>query len=139
MVESLLNLTIIEADEPVNMQYKITLSGGRQLEAKKTWMFRWERDESRLFMGRADQVQGMEGRIKYATYLSDEISQGLLYERTDLGDSLAELIKFGYLLDYDSSAVSFCLKKHNLKVFAEDEEFLLRFSMKHDTKDLPSH
>jgi sacsin len=126
MVESLLNLTIIEADKPVNMQYKITLSGGRQLEAKTTRMFRWERNESRLFMGRLDQVKGMEGRIKYATYLADEISQGLLYERTDLGDSLAELIKFGCLLDYDLSAVDFLLKNHNLQVFAEDEEFLLR-------------
>ncbi|XP_078181578.1 uncharacterized protein LOC144575354 [Carex rostrata] len=139
MVDSLINLTIIEAEKPVNMQYKITLSGGRQLVAKTTRMFRWERNESRLFMGRVDQVQGMEGRIKYATYLSDEISQGLLYVRTDLGDSLADLIKVGCLLDYDLSAVDFLLKDHNLQVFAEDEEFLLRFSMKHGVKNLPSN
>jgi hypothetical protein len=125
MVGSLLNVTIMESEEPVNMEYKITLSGGRKLEAKTAPMFRWERNESKLLMRRVDEVQGMEGRIKHATYLSDEISQGLLYERADLVDSLAELIKVGCLLDYELAAVGFLLKNNNLRVFAEDEEFLL--------------
>ncbi|KAJ3707083.1 hypothetical protein LUZ61_010788 [Rhynchospora tenuis] len=125
MVESLLDLTIIKADEPVNMKYRIKLSGGRQLEAKATHMFRWEKKEARLFMPRIDAVQGMVGSIKYATYLSDVISQGLLYERADLVESLAELIKFGCLLNFELAAVEFLLKNKNLQVFTEDEEFLL--------------
>lgn len=124
MVKSLLDLTVTEADEPVNMEYKITLSGGRKLEAKMTRMFRWERNESRLFMRWVAEAQEMEGRIKYATYLSDEISRGLLYERADLVDSLAELLKVGCLLDYEMAAVGFLLKNNNLQVYAEDEEFL---------------
>ncbi|KAJ4746372.1 ATP/DNA binding protein [Rhynchospora pubera] len=125
IVESLLDLTIVKADEPVNMKYRLELSGGRLLEAKATHMFRWEKNEARLFMPQIDGVQGMVGSIKYATYLSDVISQGLLYERADLVESLAELIKFGCLLNFELAAVEFLLKNKNLQVFAEDEEFLL--------------
>ncbi|KAJ3707081.1 hypothetical protein LUZ61_010786 [Rhynchospora tenuis] len=128
MVESLLDLTIIEADEPVNMKYMIELSGGRQLEAKATHMFRWEKNEARLLMPRIDGIQGMVGSIKYATYLSDTISQGLLHERADLVESLAELIKFGCLLNFELAAVEFLLKNKNLQLFAEDEFLLLHFS-----------
>jgi sacsin len=125
MVQSLFELKIVEVDELVTMRYKIMLSGGRQLEAKTTRVFFWEREESRLFMRRFDEFQGMGGRIKFATYFSDEISQGLLQERADLVDSLAELIKVGYLLDYEGIAVESLIKSKYLLLFAEDEELLL--------------
>ncbi|KAJ4799969.1 ATP/DNA binding protein [Rhynchospora pubera] len=125
MVQSFLDLTIIEVDELVTMQYKVMLSGGRQLEAKTTRMFHWKRDESRLFIRQFDELfQGADGRIKFATYFSDEISQGLLCERADLAESLAELIKVGCLLDYEAASIEFLIKSKNLKLFAEDEEFL---------------
>ncbi|KAJ3707080.1 hypothetical protein LUZ61_010785 [Rhynchospora tenuis] len=124
MVQSLLDLTIIEVDELVTMQYKVMLSGGRQLQTKTTRMFHWKRDESRLFMRQFDEFQGTDGRIKFATYFSDEISQGLLCERADLAESLAELIKVGCLLDYEATSIEFLIKSKNLKLFAEDEEFL---------------
>lgn len=75
-------------------------------------------------MQRCDQETSHRGKIEFATYFADEISQGLLFEMEDHIPELTELVKFGYLLDFQDSAVEFLLKSKNLQLFPEDEEFL---------------
>jgi sacsin len=124
MVSHLLSVTILETNEPITAGYSVKLSSGRHVSVKASRMLRWERDNSKLYMQRCDQETSHRGKIEFATYFADEISQGLLFEMEDHIPELTELVKFGYLLDFQDSAVEFLLKSKNLQLFPEDEEFL---------------
>ncbi|XP_072979221.1 uncharacterized protein [Typha angustifolia] len=121
----LLGLTVLETDDPILVSYKVALSSGRTLAVKASRMFRWEREKAKLLMQTIDRSSEKKGRIEFATYFSEEISQGLLFETADQIASLTELVKLGCLLDFEEAAVDFLLKTKNLQLFAEDEEFLL--------------
>ncbi|KAL6890290.1 hypothetical protein ACP4OV_009053 [Aristida adscensionis] len=124
MASCLLNVTVQETDEPITVGYSVTLSSGRDVSVKACRMFRWERENSKLYMQRSHGEPSYKERIEFATYFADEISQGLLFEMTDQIPWLAELIKVGSLLDYQDAAVDFLLKSKNLQLFPEDEDFL---------------
>uniref|UniRef100_A0A0E0J2C0 Sacsin/Nov domain-containing protein n=1 Tax=Oryza nivara TaxID=4536 RepID=A0A0E0J2C0_ORYNI len=124
MVSHLLSVTILETNEPITAGYSVKLSSGRHVSVKASRMLRWGRDNSKLYMQRCDQETSHRGKIEFATYFADEISQGLLFEMEDHIPELTELVKFGYLLDFQDSAVEFLLKSKNLQLFPEDEEFL---------------
>ncbi|CAL4981124.1 unnamed protein product [Urochloa decumbens] len=124
MVSCLLNVTVQETDEPITVSYSVCLSTGEVLDVKATRMIRWEREKSKLYIHCSDGESSYKERIEFATYFAEEISQGLLFEMADQIPSLAELIKFGSLLDFHDSAVGFLLKSKNLQVFPEDEDFL---------------
>ena len=100
-------MTVQETDEPITVGYSVSLSSGEVVEVKDCRMIRWERENS-----------------KFATYFADEISKGVLFEMADQIPSLAELIKFGSLLDFQDAAVGFLLRSKNLQLFPEDDYFL---------------
>ena len=110
MVSCLLNVTVQESDEPITVGYSVRLSSGEVVDVKSSRMLRWEREDSKLYMQSSDGEPSFKEKIEFATYFAEEISQGLLFEMADQIPSLAELIKFGSLLDFQDAAVRFLLK-----------------------------
>lgn len=80
--------------------------------------------ELKLFLPKYNGSLSSTERIEYATGLSEEISKGLLFERTDQVAALAELLKLGSLLDFDVPAVQHLLKLKNLRLLEDDELFV---------------
>ncbi|OVA09627.1 hypothetical protein BVC80_9101g156 [Macleaya cordata] len=125
MVKYLLDLMVFETDEPITVSYGLKLSSGSILNVEVSRMIRWERENMKLFTQKMDRSSsGHKANIEYATYFSEVIAEGLLWEKADQIAGLSELIKLGWLLDFEEAAISFLLKTTNLQLFFEDEEFL---------------
>ncbi|KAI3990923.1 hypothetical protein MKX01_026107 [Papaver californicum] len=125
MVNYLLDLMVFETEEPITASYGLNLSTGGILKVEVSRMIRWERENMKLFTQKMDRSSaGHKENIAYATYFSEVIAEGLLWEKTDQISDLCELIKLGWLLDFEEEAISFLLKSKNLQLCYEDEEFL---------------
>ncbi|XP_058192257.1 uncharacterized protein LOC131309672 [Rhododendron vialii] len=123
-VRCLINLTVLETPQPIMIGYSLTLSSGENLKAEAKPMIRWEKDSKRLFVKNLDRSGGHRSNIEYATYFSEAIARGLLWEKEDSIDQLAELIKLGFLVEFDECAIGFLMKTKNLQLFLEDDRFL---------------
>ncbi|XP_059640868.1 uncharacterized protein LOC132283016 [Cornus florida] len=123
-VRRLFNLTVLETVEPITMGYSLSLSSGKIVNVKASRMIRWDRENLKLFMQKMDRSGGKKNMIKYGTYFSEVISEGVLWEEEDHISQLVELMKLGYLLEFDEEAIGFLLKTKNLQLYWEDEEFL---------------
>ncbi|KAH7865381.1 hypothetical protein Vadar_005837 [Vaccinium darrowii] len=127
-VRSLLDITVLERMDPITIGYNLPLSSGEILKGEARWMIRWERESKKFFVQKMDRSDGHSGSvIKYATCLSEAISEGLLWEKEDHMQQLAELIKLGSLVEFNEEAIEFLMKTKNLRLFAEDETFLSNF------------
>ncbi|RLM70247.1 uncharacterized protein C2845_PM17G09890 [Panicum miliaceum] len=124
MVSCLLNVFVQENDEPITVGYSVSLSSGEVVNVKASRMLRWERENSKLYMQSSNGESRYKEKIEFATYFAEELSKGLLFEMPDQIPYLAELNKFGSLLDFDDAAVGFLHKSNNLQLFPEDEDFL---------------
>lgn len=123
-VQCLLNVEVFESPEPITVCYSLSLSCGQILKVKASRMVRWDRESSKFFTQKMDKSGGHKFLLEYATYFSEVISEGVLWEKEDQIGSLAELIKLGFLLEFNEEAVGFLMKSKNLQLFVEDEEFL---------------
>uniref|UniRef100_A0A0E0MMB3 Uncharacterized protein n=1 Tax=Oryza punctata TaxID=4537 RepID=A0A0E0MMB3_ORYPU len=125
MISRLTNVVVYETAMPLTASYQVGLSSGRSLNVKSARIFRWEREESRIFMTKNYGLVSLANaeRVQCAAYFAEEISKGLLFERTDRVPALAELITAGFLLDFDVPAVRFLLKFKNVRLLEEDEQF----------------
>ncbi|TYJ98428.1 DNA binding,ATP binding, putative isoform 1 [Cucumis melo var. makuwa] len=124
IVRCLLNLTVLETGEPVMINYSLSLTSGKVISVKATQLIRWERESSKLFTQKMVMSGGHKEMIEYATYFSEVISEGVLWEYGDYICALSELIKLAFVLNFDDGAVSFILKSKNLEILEEDEDFL---------------
>ncbi|XP_038879398.1 uncharacterized protein LOC120071283 [Benincasa hispida] len=124
IVQCLLNLTVLETGEPVMINYSLSLTSGKIISANATQLIRWERESSKLFTRKMVMSGGHKEIIEYATYFSEVISEGVLWEYNDYICALSELIKLAFVLNFDDGAVSFILKSKNLEILEEDEHFL---------------
>ncbi|RCV38302.1 hypothetical protein SETIT_8G131500v2 [Setaria italica] len=125
MASYLLSVKALEMTEPISVSYQVKLSLGRTVTVKGRRLFRWERENRKLYMQKSEGSHGRTTRMEFATCFGEEISQGLLYERVDLVPSLTELLKVGFLIGFEEDEVEFLLKTKNLQLFLEDEDFLL--------------
>lgn len=123
-VNCLLESSVFETDEPITMSYSLPLSTGKDLPVEASSIIRWERESAELFIQKIDRSSEQKANIEFATYFSQVIAKGLLFDRADLIAALTDLVKLGCLLDFDDVAVGFLLKSRNLQLFAEDEEFM---------------
>ncbi|KAI3856822.1 hypothetical protein MKX03_014140 [Papaver bracteatum] len=125
MVSYLLDAAVFETEEPITANYSVKLPSGRTLNVDVSQMVRWERENKMLFTQKVDRsTSGQNENIAYATYFSEVIAEGLLWEKADLIAGLCELIKMGWLLDFEEDAISFLLKTKNLQLCYEDEVFI---------------
>ncbi|KAG2675394.1 hypothetical protein I3760_12G002000 [Carya illinoinensis] len=123
-VKGLLNVTFLEIVEPIAIKFSLSLSSGEIVELKASRMIRWDREASKLFAQKLDRSGGYKKMIEYATYFSEAISEGLLWENSDHIGALFELIKWCFILEFNEEAVGFVMKSKNMQIFEEDEEFL---------------
>ncbi|CAL5327465.1 unnamed protein product [Camellia sinensis] len=123
-VRSLLDLTVIETNEPITIGYSLSLSSGERLKKEVKPMIRWERESKKLFTVKMDRSGGHRSIIEYATCFSEAISEGLLWEKEDHIRELAELIKLGFVLEFNEEAIEFLMKTKNLQLFLEDDRFI---------------
>uniref|UniRef100_A0ACD5XLK8 Uncharacterized protein n=1 Tax=Avena sativa TaxID=4498 RepID=A0ACD5XLK8_AVESA len=56
MASYLLNVTILETDEPITVGYSVRLSSGRAVDVKASRMLRWEREKGQLFIQKRKEV-----------------------------------------------------------------------------------
>ncbi|XAR67863.1 hypothetical protein NMG60_11002793 [Bertholletia excelsa] len=120
----LLDLNVLEKTEPTTIFYTLSLSSGEILKAEARSMIRWERGSKKLFAQKIDRSSGHKSIIEYATYFSEAISEGLLWDNEDQMHQLAELIKLGFLVEFNEEAIEFLMKTKNLQLFLEDDRFL---------------
>lgn len=123
-LKCLMDVSIFVTLEPIAMDCSLSLSSGEVLNVKVSRMMCWERESSKIFLQKLDKSGGYKGKLEYATYFSEVVAEGILKEKEDYVPQLAELIKFGFILEFDEAAVGFLMKTKNLQIFLEDEEFL---------------
>ena len=63
-------------------------------------------------------------RSEYATYFSEAISEGVLWEKRDHVGALSELIKLAFMMEFNEEAVMFLMKSKNLQINKKDKKFL---------------
>ncbi|XP_024310272.1 uncharacterized protein LOC104584869 [Brachypodium distachyon] len=129
MVACLTNILVYETSTPLTVSYQVGLSLSRSMVVKSARLFHWERENSRLIVRKHNGSGLMDNtaKIEYASYFAEEISKGLLFERKHLIPALVDLLRTGFLLDFEIQAVKVLLKLKNLRLFEEDQEFLLPY------------
>ncbi|KAE9607316.1 hypothetical protein Lal_00026672 [Lupinus albus] len=123
-VQGLLNLKFLESMEPITASYSLSLSSGDIITKKANRMVRWEKESSKFFTQKMDWLSGNSSLIKYATYFSEAISEGVLRENYDHVAELSELVKLAFVLKFNNEEIEFLMESKNLQIFCEDEEFL---------------
>ncbi|KAM1025527.1 hypothetical protein ACFX13_039366 [Malus domestica] len=123
-VQGLLSLTVVETTEAINVSYNLPLSSGEVLNVRASRMIRWDKEMCAFFTQKMDRSGGQKSVIEFATYFSEVITSGVLWENTDHIPALSEMIKLAFVMDFDEEAVEFYMKSKNLGIFVEDEEFL---------------
>ncbi|KAK9190781.1 hypothetical protein WN943_019391 [Citrus x changshan-huyou] len=124
-VNCLLNLTILETAEPITLRYSLSLSSGEIIDVRACQMIRWDRKSGKLFVQKIDRSGGgQKNLVEYAIQFAETISKGVLWDREDHINSLSELIKFAFLVEFNEEAVEILMKSKNMQIFIEDQEFL---------------
>jgi sacsin len=121
-VQGLLKLSFLETMEPVSVSYSLPLSSGDVITKKYDKMVRWEKQSSKFLIQKMDKPQG--NALKYATYFSETISEGVLCENHDFVPALSELITLGFVLKFKNEDIEFLMESKNLQIFCEDEKLL---------------
>ncbi|CAA3009531.1 Hypothetical predicted protein [Olea europaea subsp. europaea] len=123
-LKGLLEISVLETPTPITVEYSLQLTSGEIINVSARRMMRWEREKSVFFMQKVDKSGGYKNVLEFATYFAEVISEGLLWDKEDHIQQLAELIKLGFILEFDEAAIGFLMKTKNLQIFLEDEEFL---------------
>ncbi|KAJ6375327.1 hypothetical protein OIU77_000328 [Salix suchowensis] len=123
-VQCLLNLKVLETMELIAVSYCLSLSDGEILKVDAKSMIRWDKECSKFVTQKMDEAGGQKSLIEYATFFSNVISRGVLWDKEDKIKALSELTKLAFVLKFDEQAVQFLMKSNNLQTFPEDEEFL---------------
>ncbi|KAG7954179.1 hypothetical protein I3843_11G002800 [Carya illinoinensis] len=123
-IQGLLNATFLETVEPITVNYSLSFSSGKIAQVRESRMIRWDRAASKFFAQKLDRSTGKKNILKYATYFAESISEGLIWNNTDRIGALSELIKLGFVLEFEEESVEFLMRTRNLQIFVEDEEFL---------------
>ncbi|XP_062170197.1 uncharacterized protein LOC133875934 isoform X3 [Alnus glutinosa] len=119
-IKRLLNITFLETVEPITVNYSLFLSSGEIVKAKSRRVMLWYRETSKFVAQKLDRSGGYKNIIEYATYFSEAISEVLLWENSNYIGALAELIKLGFMMEFNEEAVGFLIKSKNLQIFMED-------------------
>nr|XP_017217487.1 PREDICTED: uncharacterized protein LOC108195066 [Daucus carota subsp. sativus] len=124
VVRVLLQVAVLEAGDKITMCHTLSLSSGKILKVEARQMLRWERQISKLFVQKLAKNGGHKNFIEYASEFSEVVAGGLLWENEDHARQLADLVRLGFLVEFNEEAIMYLMKTKNLQTFLEDEEFL---------------
>ncbi|CAH1443071.1 unnamed protein product [Lactuca virosa] len=122
-VTCVLALEAFESPEKMTARYRLTFSSGDVVDVEPRRMIHWDKQHSKLYMQKKTS-SNYKYAIEYASHFAEEIAEGVLLEKEELVRDLSELIRLGYLLDFDEEAVEFLMKTNNLQIFVEDQDYL---------------
>ena len=119
-----LAIEAFETSEPMTVKYSLSFSSGDALDVEAKRMIRWDKQNSKFFMQKLDRSTGYKHLMEYASHFGEVIADGVIWENEELVPGLSELIRLGFLVEFDEDAVEFLLKTKNLQIFLEDQEYL---------------
>nr|GEW07666.1 DNA binding,ATP binding protein [Tanacetum cinerariifolium] len=119
-----LTIEAFETSEPMTVKYSLSFSSGDALIVEAKRMIRWDKQNSKFFMQKLDRSTGYKHLMEYASHFGEVIADGVIWENEELVSGLSELIRLGFLVEFDEEAVEFLLKTNNLQIFLEDQEYL---------------
>ncbi|PWA51666.1 DNA binding,ATP binding protein [Artemisia annua] len=123
MASRVLAVKAFETSEPMTVKYSLSFSSGDVLiEANR--MIHWDKQNSKFFMQKLDRSSGYKHLMEYASHFGEVIAKGVIWENEELVPRLSELIRLGFLVEFDEEAVEFLLENKNLQIFLEDQEYL---------------
>ncbi|KAK8693021.1 hypothetical protein V6N13_070620 [Hibiscus sabdariffa] len=121
----LLSQTVLfELYSKIGVRSSLNMEANKRHEAVQSLLKLIVLETSETVTVKMDESAEQKDQLLYATYFSETIAAGLLWEKEDLISSLSELITMAYILKFDADAVGFMMKSKNLQLFVEDEEFL---------------
>ncbi|KAI3688635.1 hypothetical protein L2E82_46360 [Cichorium intybus] len=123
-VSRVLAIEAFETPEKMSVRYSLSLSSGDVVDVEPRRMIRWDKQQSKLYMQKMDRSSGHKNVIEYASHFAEELAQGVLWENEELVPDLCELIRLGFLLEFDEDAVEYLMKIKNLQIFLEDQHYL---------------
>ncbi|GLJ45924.1 hypothetical protein SUGI_0966880 [Cryptomeria japonica] len=139
IVRVLLESSAYEAAKPLAVMYTLTIitedSEIEHIKVAAHSPVRWEKDRKRILIQKSD-PHNQKSKMSLATRFAEVVSNGLLTEHPHLVAGLCEMLKFGCILGLDDDIVNDMLRNKNLKIFKEDESFLLEFFPIEDSLEL---
>ncbi|KAI7747874.1 hypothetical protein M8C21_018549 [Ambrosia artemisiifolia] len=123
-ISRMLGLEAFETVDPMTVKYGLSLSTGDVLTVEAKRMIRWDKQNSKLFMQKMEEGGGQKSIIEYASHFGEVIAEGMLWENEEVVPQLSELIRLGYLVEFDEEAIDFLMKMKNLQIFVEDQHYL---------------
>ncbi|KAI3504524.1 hypothetical protein L1887_26069 [Cichorium endivia] len=123
-VSRVLAIDAFETPEKMTVRYKLTLSCGDVVDVKPRRMIRWDKQQSKLYMQKMERSSGHKNVMEYAFHFAEEIAEGVLSENEELVGNLSELIRSGYMVEFEEEAIDFLMKKKNLQILVEDQDYL---------------
>ncbi|XP_076882663.1 uncharacterized protein LOC143531203 [Bidens hawaiensis] len=123
-VNCMLKLEAFETVDPMTVKYGLSLSCGNVINVEAKRMIRWDKQNSKLYMQKREEGGGLKNVLEHASHFAEVIAEGMLWENEEVVPLLSELIRLGYLVDFDEEAVDLLMKMKNLQVFVEDNEYL---------------
>ncbi|PWA45853.1 DNA binding,ATP binding protein [Artemisia annua] len=124
MASRVLAIEAFETSEPMTVKYSLSFSSGDVLNVEAKRMIRWDKQNSKFFMQKLDRSSGYKHLMEYAFHFGEGIADWVIWENEELVPRLSELIRLGFLVEFDEEAVEFLLEKKNLQIFLEDQEYL---------------
>ncbi|WCJ20279.1 DNA binding ATP binding [Euphorbia peplus] len=120
--KSVLNLSLYASISPIQSSYRLKKSKDVILEVKKSRSVCWLKAENYLLIHHRSYSKE---NVEFVSCFAEEIAEGLLSkEKPDLVDSLCNIIRMGFMFDFEEEAVDFLLTKANMELSKEDEDFL---------------
>ncbi|PWA59580.1 DNA binding,ATP binding protein [Artemisia annua] len=118
-VSRILRIEAFETLEPLSIRNSISFSSGDVINVEEKRMIHWDKLNNNFFMQKLDRSSGYKNIMAYASHFSEEIADGVLLENEEHVPELSELIRAGFLVEFDEEAVDFLMKTKKLEILAE--------------------
>ncbi|KAL7600782.1 hypothetical protein Lser_V15G21268 [Lactuca serriola] len=127
-VSRLIATEVVETLKKMTIRYRLSLSSGDVLDVESRRMVRWDKQHFKLYMQKMERSSGHKNVMEYAFHFAEEIAEGVLWENEELVPDLCELIRLGYMVEFEEEEIDFLMKMKNLQIFVEDQTTFLPHS-----------
>ncbi|CAI9283722.1 unnamed protein product [Lactuca saligna] len=138
-VSRLIATEVFETLKKMTIRYRLSLSSGDVLDVESRRMVRWDKQHFKLYMQKMERSSGHKNVMEYAFHFAEEIAEGVLWENEELVPDLCELIRLGYMVEFEEEEIDFLMKMKNLQIFLEDQDYLSSIfsSPKGNSQEIP--
>nr|GEW54658.1 DNA binding,ATP binding protein [Tanacetum cinerariifolium] len=123
-VSRILAIEAFETVEPMTIRNSLTFSSGDVINAEEIRMIHWDKLNNKFFLHKLDRSSSYKNVMTYASHFSEVIADGMLCENEEHVTELSELIRSGFLVEFDEEAVDFLMKTKKLEILTEDHDYI---------------